>query len=39
MDKMLALEANELDMVLQYPKATHMTVGGGHGAWGTGRRC
>jgi hypothetical protein len=27
MDKMLALEANELDMVLQYPAATALTVG------------
>ncbi|PSC70912.1 Tetratricopeptide repeat [Micractinium conductrix] len=26
MDKLLALEANELDMVLQYPAATRMTV-------------
>ena len=28
MDKLLALEANELDMVLQYPAATRVTVGG-----------
>lgn len=26
MDKMLSLEANELDMLLQYPKATQLTV-------------
>lgn len=26
MDKLLALEANELDLVLQYPAATRATV-------------
>ena len=32
MDKLLTMEANELDLVLQYPRATHQTVRGARAA-------
>lgn len=32
MDKLLTMEANELDLILQYPQATQQTVGGRAGA-------